>query len=181
MLLRNTGACIAPDNAWMFLQGIETLALRMDRHCSNSLAVAKALQASEKVDWVRYPGLETDSQYEAQKKYLKGKGGSMVVFSIKAEDPLAAGKKFIEALTMVRHVANVGSAQSLAAVGIGREFGGGHDHHHGRPHQYPPRLDDALAADTGCTGRGRDYSRNDSPLDRPGDTRRYYRGCDEGA
>ena len=58
--LRNLGACVSPDNAWMFLQGLETLSLRMERHCSNALAVARFLEAHEKVEWVRYPGLETD-------------------------------------------------------------------------------------------------------------------------
>ena len=83
MLLRNTGACIAPDNAWMFLQGIETLPLRMEKHCENSLAVAKFLQGHPCVDWVRYPGLEDDGMYALNQKYLEGKGGSMVVFGCK--------------------------------------------------------------------------------------------------
>ena len=78
--LRNLGACISPDNSWFFIQGIETLPLRMERHCENSLAVAKFLQNHPAVEWVRYPGLKDDSQYELQQKYLKGKGGAMVVF-----------------------------------------------------------------------------------------------------
>ncbi len=81
--LRNLGACISPDNAWMFLQGIETLPLRMDRHCDNALAIAKHLQGHSAVEWVRYPGLEGDPSYELNEKYLDGKGGAMVVIGIK--------------------------------------------------------------------------------------------------
>ena len=110
--LRNLGACIAPDNSWFLLQGIETLPLRMERHCENSLAVAKHLQAIDKVEWVRYPGLETDSEYEKNQKYLDGKGGAMVVFSIKGG--AEAGQKFIESLGLFSHLANVGDAKSLA-------------------------------------------------------------------
>ena len=110
--LRNLGAAIAPDNSWIALQGIETLPLRMERHCENSLAVAKHLQAHPSVEWVRYPGLETDSQYELNKKYLDGKGGGMVVFEIKGGTK--AGSKFIDSLKLFSHVANVGDAKSLA-------------------------------------------------------------------
>ena len=73
--LRNLGACIAPDNSWFLLQGIETLPLRMERHCENSLAVARYLQTHPKVEWVRFPGLETDSEYAKNQKYIRGKGG----------------------------------------------------------------------------------------------------------
>ncbi len=110
--LRNLGACIAPDNAWQFLQGIETLPLRMDRHCSNSLAVAKHLQAHSGVTWVRYPGLESDPEFSKNLSYLQGKGGSMVVFGIKGGKE--AGQKFIDQLQLFSHVANVGDARSLA-------------------------------------------------------------------
>lgn len=110
--LRNLGACIAPDNSWQFLQGIETLPLRMERHCENALAVAKHLQTHEKVSWVRYPGLEDDPMYELNQKYLKGKGGSMVVFGI--EGGAEAGAKFIDNLNLFSHLANVGDAKSLA-------------------------------------------------------------------
>ena len=110
--LRNLGACISPDNAWIALQGIETLPLRMERHCENALAVAKHLQSHDKVEWVRFPGLETDPEFEKNKKYLNGKGGSMVVFGIKGGAD--AGKKFIESLGMFSHLANVGDAKSLA-------------------------------------------------------------------
>ena len=110
--LRNLGACISPDNSWMALQGIETLSLRMDRHCENSLLVAKHLKTHEKVDWVRFPGIEDDPEYEKNIKYLKGKGGSMVVFGVKGG--AEAGSKFIDNLKLIAHVANVGSVQSLA-------------------------------------------------------------------
>ncbi len=110
--LRNLGACLSPDNAWIALQGIETLPLRMDRHCENSLAVAKHLQAHPAVEWVRYPGLAGDSQAPLNGKYLRGKGGSMVVFGIKGG--AAAGSKFIDSLKLFKHLANVGDAKSLA-------------------------------------------------------------------
>lgn len=110
--LRNLGACISPDNAWQFLQGIETLPLRMERHCENALAVAKHLKAHPDVEWVRYPGLEDDSAYELTQKYLGGKGGAMVVFGIKGG--AEAGSAFIEGLELFSHLANVGDAKSLA-------------------------------------------------------------------
>jgi O-acetylhomoserine (thiol)-lyase len=110
--LRNLGACISPDNAWMFLQGIETLPLRMERHCQNAHAVASFLKKHAKVEWVRYPGLEDDSMYSLNRKYLAGKGGSMVVFGIKGGSE--AGRKLIEALKLFSHLANVGDAKSLA-------------------------------------------------------------------
>ena len=110
--LRNLGACISPDNSWQFLQGIETLPLRMDRHCENSLAVAKHLKDHPQVEWVRFPGLEDDPEYTKNQKYLRGKGGSVVVFGIKGG--AEAGSKFINNLKMFSHVANLGDAKSLA-------------------------------------------------------------------
>ena len=110
--LRNLGGCISPDNAWNFLQGIETLPLRMDKHCENSLAVAQHLTQHERVEWVRYPGLETDDNYELNQKYLGGKGGPMVVFGIKGGKE--AGSRFIDSLGLISHLANVGDAKSLA-------------------------------------------------------------------
>lgn len=110
--LRNLGACIAPDHSWMFLQGIETLPLRMERHCENALAVATHLRDHPKVDWVRFPGLDSDPEFSKNQKYLKGKGGSMVVFGIKGG--AEAGSKFIESLELFSHLANVGDAKSLA-------------------------------------------------------------------
>jgi len=110
--LRNLGACISPDNSWLFLQGIETLPLRMERHCENALAVAQHLKTHKRVEWVKFPGLADDLQYTNNKKYLRGKGGSMVVFGIKGG--AEAGKKFIDNLKMFSHLANVGDAKSLA-------------------------------------------------------------------
>ena len=110
--LRNLGACISPDNAWMFLQGLETLHLRMARHCENALKVAKYLQKHAKVAWVRYPGMEDDPAYPIASKYLKNGFGGMVVFGI--QGGLEAGKKFIESLRLFSHLANVGDAKSLA-------------------------------------------------------------------
>ncbi len=110
--LRNLGACIAPDNSWFLLQGIETLPLRMERHCENALAVAKHLQQHPRVRWVRFPGLEGDPQFAASQKYLRGKGGSMVVFGI--EGGREAGARFIDHLQLFSHLANVGDAKSLA-------------------------------------------------------------------
>ena len=110
--LRNLGACIAPDNSWQFLQGIETLPLRMERHCENSLAVAKHLKSHPGVEWVRFPGLEDDPEFTKNEKYLRGKGGSVVVFGIKGG--AEAGANFINSLQMFSHVANLGDAKSLA-------------------------------------------------------------------
>lgn len=110
--LRNLGACIAPDNSWLFLQGIETLPLRMEKHCANATTIAKHLKGRKDVEWVRFPGLPDDPYHELNKKYLHGKGGSMVVFGIKGG--AAAGKKFIESLKIFSHLANVGDAKSLA-------------------------------------------------------------------
>jgi O-acetylhomoserine (thiol)-lyase len=110
--LRNLGACISPDNSWMFLQGIETLPLRMERHCENALAVGHFLKSHAKVTWVRFPGLEEDPMFELNRKYLRGKGGAMVIFGIKGGKD--AGRSFIDALHLFSHLANVGDAKSLA-------------------------------------------------------------------
>ncbi len=110
--LRNLGACISPDNAWLFLQGCETLHLRMTRHCENALKTAKYLQKHPKVFWVRYPGLKTDPSYPVASKYFKNGFGGMVVFGIKGG--LEKGAVFIDSLKLVSHLANVGDAKSLA-------------------------------------------------------------------
>jgi len=110
--LRNLGACISPDNAWMFLQGIETLPLRMQRHCENALRVAQYLKRHKKVAWVRYPGLPDDPAYPTASRYLKNGFGGMVVFGVKGGRP--AGEKFINGLKLFSHLANVGDAKSLA-------------------------------------------------------------------
>lgn len=110
--LRNLGACISPDNSWQFLQGIETLPLRMEKHSENALKVAQYLKNHDAVEWVRFPGLADDPEYDRCQKYLKGKGGGMVVFELK--DGSEAGQKFIESLKLFLHLANVGDAKSLA-------------------------------------------------------------------
>ncbi|MBE9032532.1 O-acetylhomoserine aminocarboxypropyltransferase/cysteine synthase [filamentous cyanobacterium LEGE 11480] len=110
--LRNLGACMSPDNAWQFLQGIETLHLRMQRHSENALAVAKFLSKHPKVEWVRHPALKGDKSYDMAQKYLKKGAGAMVVFGIKGGAD--AGKAFIEKLGLFSHLANVGDAKSLA-------------------------------------------------------------------
>jgi O-acetylhomoserine (thiol)-lyase len=112
--LRNLGGCLSPDNAWMMIQGIETLSLRMERHCENSLEIAKYLQSHPKVSWVRYPGLKGDVSNKLNDKYLKGKGGGIVVFGIKSSgDVVQAGKKLIDSFQLFSHVANVGDCKSL--------------------------------------------------------------------
>lgn len=110
--LRNLGACISPDNAWLFLQGLETLHLRMERHCDNAMKTATFLQAHPKVSWVRYPGLADDPTYPVAAKYLKKGFGGMVVFGIKGG--LEKGAAFIDRLKLFSHLANVGDAKSLA-------------------------------------------------------------------
>ncbi len=110
--LRNLGACISPDNAWLFLQGLETLHLRMERHCENAQKVAEYLKSHAGVNWVRYPGLEDDPTYPMASRYLKKGFGAMVVFGIKGRTN--AGKRFIESLELFSHLANVGDAKSLA-------------------------------------------------------------------
>ncbi|MFO7860194.1 MAG: O-acetylhomoserine aminocarboxypropyltransferase/cysteine synthase family protein [Desulfosalsimonas sp.] len=110
--LRNLGACISPDNAWIFLQGMETLPLRMQRHCENAMAVAEFLKTHPQVSWVRYPGLADDPAYPVASRYLENGFGAMVVFGIKGGRE--AGKRFIDSLKLFSHLANVGDAKSLA-------------------------------------------------------------------
>ena len=109
--LRNLGACISPDNAWMFLQGLETLPLRMQRHCENAAEVARFLKEHPQVEWVRYPGLPDDPSHPVASKYLKNGFGGMVVFGIKGG--LEAGQKFVDSLKLFSLLANVGDAKSL--------------------------------------------------------------------
>jgi O-acetylhomoserine (thiol)-lyase len=95
----------------MFLQGLETLSLRMERHCKNAMKVAGYLKTHPNVAWVRYPGLEDDPAHAVAKKYLKNGYGGMVVFGIKGG--LEAGSQFVENLKLFSHLANVGDAKSL--------------------------------------------------------------------
>ena len=109
--LRNLGACITPDNCWFFLQGLETLAIRMERHSSNAMDVANFLSNHSEVEWVKYPGLP-GQENEVARKYLTNGFGGMVLFSVKGGRE--AGQRFIEKLELFSHLANVGDAKSLA-------------------------------------------------------------------
>ncbi|MCK5853264.1 O-acetylhomoserine aminocarboxypropyltransferase/cysteine synthase, partial [bacterium] len=111
-LLRDIGTCLSPFNAFLLLQGIETLHLRMERHSENALTIAKYLENHPEVSWVSYPGLESNENYELAKKYLpKGRSG-MMGFGIKGGKE--AGIKFINSLKLISHLANVGDAKTLA-------------------------------------------------------------------
>jgi O-acetylhomoserine (thiol)-lyase len=109
--IRNLGACISPDNAWIFIQGIETLPVRMARHSENALKVAQHLAAHPKVSWVRYPGLKDDPSHELASRYLKNGFGGMVVFGVKGGYDAAV--KIIDSIELFSHLANVGDAKSL--------------------------------------------------------------------
>ena len=109
--LRNLGACISPDNSWMFLQGIETLPLRMDRHCENATKVANYLNEHSLVNWVNYAGLENNRYSDLAKKYLPKGAGSILTFGIRGGKE--AGIKFIENANFMSHLANVGDAKTL--------------------------------------------------------------------
>ena len=111
-LLRDLGPALSPFNSFLFLQGLETLHLRMPRHAENALAVAQYLKKHPKVSWVNYPGLDDSPEKERAKKYLPKGAGAIVGFGIKGG--LAAGKKFIDSLELISHLANVGDAKSLA-------------------------------------------------------------------
>jgi O-acetylhomoserine (thiol)-lyase len=111
-ILRDIGACLSPFNSFLFLQGLETLSLRVDRHVHNAQCVADFLQQHPSVDWVTYPGLKDHPDHELAKKYLPKGAGAILGFGIKGG--LAAGKKFIDSLQLLSHLANVGDAKSLA-------------------------------------------------------------------
>jgi O-acetylhomoserine (thiol)-lyase len=113
VLLRNTGAAIAPLNAWLGLQGLETLHLRLERHSSNALKVAKHLESHPKVAWVNYPGLESSPSKPIADRVLTGRGyGGILSFGLRAGRE--AGATFIEALRLFSHLANIGDVKSLA-------------------------------------------------------------------
>jgi len=111
-LLRDLGPAVSPFNSFLFLQGLETLHLRMPRHSENALAAAKYLKKHPKVSWINYPGLDDSPQKERVKKYLPKGAGAILGFGIKGG--LEAGKKFIDSLELISHLANVGDAKSLA-------------------------------------------------------------------
>lgn len=110
--LRNTGSALSPFNAFLILQGIETLGLRMERHCDNALAVAKYLQAHPKVEWVNFAGLDNDKYHALAKKYFNGKPASLLTFGIKGG--FDAGVKFYDQLQLIKRLVNIGDAKSLA-------------------------------------------------------------------
>jgi O-acetylhomoserine (thiol)-lyase len=112
VLLRNTGAALSPFNAFLLLQGVETLPLRMERHSENALAVAEFLEGHEGVTWVDYPGLPSSDYADVAKRILTGGSGALVAFGI--EGGREAGRKFIDSLELFSHLANIGDAKSLA-------------------------------------------------------------------
>jgi O-acetylhomoserine (thiol)-lyase len=111
-LLRDIGPAVSPFNSFLFLQGLETLHLRLPRHCENALAVAKYLKNNPKVSWVNYPGLEDSPEKDRVRKYLPNGAGAIIGFGIKGG--AEAGKKFINSLQLISHLANVGDAKTLA-------------------------------------------------------------------
>ncbi|MFW6216566.1 MAG: O-acetylhomoserine aminocarboxypropyltransferase/cysteine synthase family protein, partial [Desulfohalobiaceae bacterium] len=112
VLMRDTGACPSPFNSFLVLQGLETLHLRMQRHCENALAVARFLQEHSKVGWVLYPGLPDHPSHSLGQKYLHHGFGALVCFGL--HGGLQAGNKFINSLQLFSHLANIGDAKSLA-------------------------------------------------------------------
>ena len=110
-VLRDTGAAISPFNSFLILLGVETLSLRMERHCSNALKIAQWLVKNPKVGWVNYPGLETSPSYALAKKYLPGGASGMIAFGIKGG--IESGVKFINSVKLLSHLANIGDAKTL--------------------------------------------------------------------
>lgn len=110
--LRNTGGAISPFNSFLILQGIETLALRMERHCSNAMAVAEFLDSHPQVAWVNYGGLASHPEHQLAKKYMQGQPASILSFGIKGG--YDAGAKFIDKLDLILRLVNIGDAKSLA-------------------------------------------------------------------
>ena len=112
VLLRDLGCALSPFNSFLFLQGLETLPLRMIKHCENALAAAGFLQAHPLVSWVNYPGLDSSPEKQKVNKYLSKGAGAIIGFGIKGG--AEAGKKFINSLQLISHVANIGDAKTLA-------------------------------------------------------------------
>jgi O-acetylhomoserine (thiol)-lyase len=110
-VMRVFGPTISPFNSWLLLQGLETLPVRMDRHVANAMGVAIFLRDHPKVAWVNYPGLEGNRYYKLANRYMRKGAGSLLSFGIKGG--FDAGVKFIEGLTFVSHLANIGDAKSL--------------------------------------------------------------------
>lgn len=115
--LRNTGAALAPQSAFLLLQGLETLSLRMERHCSNALTLAQYLEQHPQVSWVNYAALPSSPFHENCKKITGGRASGIISFGIKADSPeksKLAGGRFIDALQMILRLVNIGDAKSLA-------------------------------------------------------------------
>jgi O-acetylhomoserine (thiol)-lyase len=110
-LLRDLGPCMSPFNAFLFLQGLETLHLRMPRHCENALEVARWLEKHRKVAWVSYPGLPSHPCHENARKYLPKGQGAIIGFGVKGG--MEAGKRLIRSVRLLSHLANIGDAKSL--------------------------------------------------------------------
>ncbi len=110
-LLRDLGPCLSPTNAFYFLQGLETLHVRMPRHCENALKVAQFLETHPQVSWVNYPGLESHKDYQRAQRYLPKGQGAILGFGIKGGAD--AGPKFIDSVKLASHLANIGDAKTL--------------------------------------------------------------------
>ncbi len=110
--LRNMGAAISPMNAWLIIQGLETLALRMDRICENTLAVARYLQAHEKVEWVEYAGLPEHVDHAIAQRLMGGRASGLLTFGVRGGRP--AGERFLDALDLFTRLVNIGDTKSLA-------------------------------------------------------------------
>ena len=112
--LRNMGAALSPMNAFQILQGIETLALRMDRICENALKIAAHLKSHPKVAWVNYAGLPDHKDHALVQKYMGGRASGIISFGLKSGDAIAAGTRFQDALQLFTRLVNIGDAKSLA-------------------------------------------------------------------
>lgn len=111
-VLRDIGACQSPFNSWLFLQGLETLSLRMERHVQNAQCVAEFLERHPRVNWVTYPGLPSHRDYDLARRYLPKGPGAVLGFGI--QGGVEAGRRFIDRLQLFTHLANLGDARSLA-------------------------------------------------------------------
>ncbi|MCY3613998.1 MAG: O-acetylhomoserine aminocarboxypropyltransferase/cysteine synthase [Bacteroidetes bacterium] len=111
--VRDTGSCLSPFNAFLLIQGLETLSIRMDRHVRNAMAIARYLEDDPNVEYVAYPGLESSPYHELALRYCPRGPGAVFSFGLRGADPREAGRRFIEALNLFSHLANVGDARSL--------------------------------------------------------------------
>ncbi len=109
--MRDVGACISPFNSFLILQGLKTLPVRMESHCQNAMEVARYLEQHPAVSWVNYPGLPSNPYYKLAQRYLPRGSGAIFTFGIKGGRE--AGRKFIDSLELISHLANVGDAKTL--------------------------------------------------------------------